>query len=629
MKKTFTFLLGLCLMLAIANVSFAQVSNGDFESWSGNTPSDWTTIDGSINVSRNTSIVKEGSSSAAISVNTTTQSSTDFRQTITVTPNTNYTFSAWVYHTEGNVKARLYVNGYQNYSNNNLTNQWQQISFNYTPTSSSIEVGLRFYDQSGFDGSEIVYIDDFQPNSNQSGGGGNPVNCSDTEVTFDLTTDNYGSETSWELKNSTGTVLYQGDSYASNSNYSETFCLADGNYSFTIYDSYGDGICCSHGNGAYNIKNGNTTLASGGSFSSSETKSFSIGNSSGGGDNPSTPDLSGYYQNANGLSGYALKTALHGIIKNGHSNQGYGSLWTFYSSHEKDFYYENDGSILDIYSENPNGSDPYNFTPSSDQCGGYSGEGSCYNREHSFPKSWFGGTVEPMNSDVHHIFPSDGYVNGIRSSYPYGEVSSSTFTSNNGSKRGTGQSGYSGTVFEPIDEFKGDLARAYFYMATRYEDVIDNWENNSFYGNAVLDGSDNKVFETWALNLLIDWHNSDPVSQKEIDRNNNAYNYQGNRNPFVDYPEFVSLIWGSGNSRKSNVSIEEQTFSFIYSQETLQIKLGSSKVADIQIYDLTGRMIFQKTVSENTSIPLQLNKGELYIFRSYTTNGVDIQKLIF
>ena len=105
--------------------------------------------------------------------------------------------------------------------------------------------------------------------------------------------------------------------------------------------------------------------------------------------------------------------------------------------------------------------------------------------------------------------------------------------------------GYSGTVFEPIDEFKGDLARAYFYMATRYQDKIANWESNSTYSNAVLNGTSNQVFETWMLNVLKKWHNDDPVSQKEIDRNNAAESYQGNRNPFVDYPEFVSQIWGN------------------------------------------------------------------------------------
>lgn len=245
----------------------------------------------------------------------------------------------------------------------------------------------------------------------------------------------------------------------------------------------------------------------------------------------------GYYDAATG-SGYTLKTQLHDII-NGHNQRSYGDVWDFISDYELDTYYENDGSILDIYSENPTGADPYNYTKISDQCGNYSGENSCYNREHSFPKSWFN-DGNPMFTDVHHLFPTDGYVNGQRGSFPFGEVGSASYTSLNGSKRGSARSGlgYSGTVFEPIDEFKGDLARAYFYMATRYEDVLHTWSSD------MLDGSSDQVFETWALDMLLEWHQNDPVSQKELDRNNNVYTFQSNRNPFVDNPTWVISIWG-------------------------------------------------------------------------------------
>lgn len=246
---------------------------------------------------------------------------------------------------------------------------------------------------------------------------------------------------------------------------------------------------------------------------------------------------SGYYQSATS-SGYTLKTQLHDII-DGHTDRGYE--WTFYETYDIDTYFENDGSIIDIYSENPNGPDPYNFTSSNQRCGNQSSEGDCYNREHSFPSSWFNKSF-PMFSDVHHLYPTDGRVNNFRSNHPFGEVGSATFTSQNGSKLGSARSGlgYSGTVFEPIDEFKGDLARAYFYMATRYEDVLSNWSSD------MLDGSADQVYEDWALAMLMDWHSSDPVSQKEIDRNNNAQSFQGNRNPFIDHPEWVNAIWGEG-----------------------------------------------------------------------------------
>lgn len=252
-----------------------------------------------------------------------------------------------------------------------------------------------------------------------------------------------------------------------------------------------------------------------------------------------------YYKEAQNKKAYELKTALHNIIKD-HSAQSYSSLWDFYKTYELDNYYENDGSILDIYSENPNGTDPYNFVKSSDQCGGsgYKVEGDCYNREHSMPQSWFK-KDRPMVSDVHHIFASDGKVNSYRGNYPFGIVGSATKTTKNGSKLGNSSAnlGYSGTVFEPIDEFKGDIARAYFYMATRYENKVASWENNMNSADAVFNGTSDQVFENWVLDMLLAWHKQDPISQKEIDRNNAAFTFQGNRNPFVDNPGYVDCIW--------------------------------------------------------------------------------------
>jgi len=255
----------------------------------------------------------------------------------------------------------------------------------------------------------------------------------------------------------------------------------------------------------------------------------------------------GYYDSAEGLSGYTLKTALFNIIKD-HDNQGYSALWGLYAVSDKlppeltnSGYATN--KIWDIYSYNPNGPNPYEFTIGSNQCGNYSAEGDCYNREHTFPKSWFNNAA-PMKSDALHILPTDGYVNGRRSNWPYSEVGSTTWISENGSKLGTSNvPGYSGTAFEPIDEFKGDLARIYFYMATRYQNLIAGWENNSANADAVLDGTSNHVFENWFLNLMVKWHNQDPVSVKETNRNNAVYDFQHNRNPFVDHPEYVSLIW--------------------------------------------------------------------------------------
>ena len=260
-----------------------------------------------------------------------------------------------------------------------------------------------------------------------------------------------------------------------------------------------------------------------------------------------------YYDSANGLTGYALKSELKTITTNGHQSRTYDQLYdgdgisgsNGYIDTHSDIAvasgnnYENDGTILDMYSENPSGSDSYNFTHGNNQCGNQSSEGDCYNREHLIPQSSFNSAL-PMQSDIHTVIPTDGRVNNFRGSLVFGTVNSPNWTSLNGSKRGTSaMSGYSGTVFEPIDEFKGDIARALLYFAVRYEDTV-----NGYTSFEMFDGSNDAVFFTWAIEVLLDWHyNIDPVDQRERDRNNAAYNFQNNANPFVDHPEYASMIW--------------------------------------------------------------------------------------
>lgn len=523
--------------LMCSPMAFAQIQNGDFEQWNGNTPANWTTIDSGISVAPSSVQIKSGGLSALITINTGTQSNTDFLQTISVEQGKTYPISAAIFHTEGKVKARLIVDGYQNYSDPSKTNQWQDLTYTYTATTNKdIQVGLRFYDVSGFDGSEAVYVDNFQPTNSSTP---QPSTCDKTNLTLSLTTDQYGSETSWNIKNSDSTIVASGEGYSNSTTYTKDICLDDGSYQFTILDSYGDGICCNSGNGAYSLKNGQEVIASGGQFQNSQTTNFTLGSTT-------PPPTSDYYKSAQGKSGFELKTALYNIIKD-HNSRGYSAIWTLVKDADIDNYYEKDGSILDVYSEKPETADSINFTKVTDQCGQYSKEGDCYNREHSFPKSWFGGKVEPMNSDAHHLFATDGYVNAKRSNWPFGEVTSTTYVSSNGSKLGSASSslGYSGTVFEPIDEFKGDFARAYFYMATRYENVIGSWQNNSSNADAVLNGTSTTVFEPWLLSMLKRWHKEDPVSTKEVNRNQAVFEFQGNRNPFIDHPEFVAQIWGN------------------------------------------------------------------------------------
>ncbi len=245
----------------------------------------------------------------------------------------------------------------------------------------------------------------------------------------------------------------------------------------------------------------------------------------------------GYYDNAVNKSGYTLRVALHDIIKN-HDTLSYNDLWqSFYSTDKR----PDNNKVWDIYSDKPGNTAAYYFTFGSNQCGSYSVEGDCYNREHSVPNSWFGGSVAPMYTDLFHLFPTDGYVNSKRSNLPIGKVTSASWTSTNGSKVGTSNiSGYSGQVFEPIDSFKGDFARTYFYMAVCYMDKNLGVETQSNFSGGDL--------KPWAKQLLLQWAALDPVSRKEIDRNNAVYEIQHNRNPFIDYPELIEKVFGNDST---------------------------------------------------------------------------------
>ena len=241
---------------------------------------------------------------------------------------------------------------------------------------------------------------------------------------------------------------------------------------------------------------------------------------------------SGYYNAADGKTGDELKAALHDIIK-GHTTVSYTNLWNaFWSTDNK-----GNGIVWDMYSDVPGGTPPYTFEMGQNQCGSYSTEGDCYNREHSWPQSWFNEQTTPR-TDLHHIFPTDGFVNQKRDNYPYGEVQSASWTSQNGSKLGACKSslGYTGTVFEPIDAYKGDFARALMYMSVRYYSEDGNWNISAMTNKSEI--------LPWAIAMLMEWNEQDPVSQKEIDRNNAIYaDYQHNRNPFIDHPEYARMIW--------------------------------------------------------------------------------------
>lgn len=240
-----------------------------------------------------------------------------------------------------------------------------------------------------------------------------------------------------------------------------------------------------------------------------------------------------YYTNVDTSSGQKLISSLRTIISTGAKDIGYDGVW--------DAYYTTDikpgttNIIWDMYSNE-------NYKVGTDQAGNYKVEGDKYNREHSVPKSWFD-DARPMHNDLFHVYPTDGFVNGKRSNYPFGETDSPEYTSHNGSKLGSSSfSGYSGKVFEPIDEYKGDFARTYFYMATRYNSEGKN--TFSYENGPVVFKSSYPFLTSYATNLFVKWHLEDPVSEKETNRNDAVYAIQKNRNPYIDHPEYVNDIWG-------------------------------------------------------------------------------------
>ncbi|HMZ45521.1 MAG TPA: endonuclease [Chitinophagaceae bacterium] len=270
----------------------------------------------------------------------------------------------------------------------------------------------------------------------------------------------------------------------------------------------------------------------------------------------------GYYDSVKNKNCKELKSTLKSIITNGHTAQGYGDLWDQYK--KTDTIKNPSGNnyiIWDMYSFKANGTADYYYTPGTDQCGSYNSEADCYNREHSFPASWFNDEA-PAYTDYNHLFPTDGWVNNKRSNYRFGEVASPSYTSSNGSKLGSSATaGINGTVFEPIDMYKGDFARAYLYMVTRYQNRITTWYGYNTDGALTLSNDTFPSVNINYLKLMLKWHNQDPVSEKERYRNNGTYNFQGNRNPYIDSPQYVTRVWNSTCSGLAALPINIVLFS--------------------------------------------------------------------
>ena len=341
----------------------------------------------------------------------------------------------------------------------------------------------------------------------------------------------------------------------------------------------------------------------------------------------------GYYNSATG-TGFTLKTQLYNKISP-HTVLIYGSgLWNLYQTSDV----RPNGTVWDIYST-------CNFifgtvANGGNQDDGTLGNAECqrFNKEHTFPKSWFGGVNgTAMYSDAFHVMPADKYDNGMRGSLAYGMVGTASYTTSNGSKIGnciTPNYPYSLNVFEPTDELKGDIARNYFYMATCYENVIGSWQTLDVTGsgNTVLDGTNDNVFEPWFLNMLIIWHNQDPVSQKEISRNNAVYAVQGNRNPFIDHPEYVCQIWSTACANLSINALDLASIS-LFPNPTNEHKINISSsipVDEIQLITLDGQLMMdiKKPIFNNNSYTLENLPQGFYFLKLNSDNQSVTKKVI-
>ena len=305
------------------------------------------------------------------------------------------------------------------------------------------------------------------------------------------------------------------------------------------------------------------------------------------------PGSSGsYYQDADGKTGAELKTALCAIIYN-RTERTYGDLWTDFRSTDA----RSDGMVWDMYSGISN------FTFGTDQDPGSGNkEGQYYNREHSWPNSWFGGKVQPMYTDLHHMYPVDKVVNNRRSNNPFGETDGQSYQSAGGfSKLGKcTYPGYDGTVFEPNDEYKGDFARTYFYMVTCYEEKLPDWYERYADVRPTIDGTTYPALARWQLEMLMQWSAQDPVSQKETNRNEAVSKIQYNRNPYIDYPGLEQYVWGD----KKHIPFSYSAYDSGVREVTRVFAKSSSR-----LYDLQGRRVTHPQKG------LYLRNGKKYIVR--------------
>ena len=268
--------------------------------------------------------------------------------------------------------------------------------------------------------------------------------------------------------------------------------------------------------------------------------------------------------------------------------------------------------VLDMYS------DSLRYFVSDYIAQGYPSFGQRIHIEHSLPKSWWGSHEWAAYKDLNNLFPADGSTNLSKSDNPLGIVFGTPIRFNGVSKSGAGNyPDYTGNVFEPADQYKGDFARAYFYMATAYEHYQNLWDTSN--PKNIMQNNTYPVFKPWAMQLLLQWHRQDPVSSKELTRNNKVHSIQGNRNPFIDYPELAEYIWGNAVGIPWNTTTNiNNPKSFIVFHNNAQNKIHFQNITNnsqlaVRIFDATGICLFQTMITSDEVIDISNYANRLFI----------------
>ncbi|MBR1928123.1 MAG: endonuclease [Paludibacteraceae bacterium] len=250
-----------------------------------------------------------------------------------------------------------------------------------------------------------------------------------------------------------------------------------------------------------------------------------------------------HYSALEGKSGVQLFNAIKQCAEQGYTQLDYDELEKYMCIVDS-----KNGQIIDVYTDCLFDCDDAN--------GGNSKICDSWNKEHSIPKSWWGSENKETRQgcDLFHLLPTDSRANNIRSNHPYGEVTGS-YTACGTSKFGYNAAGIQ--CFEPTPQYKGDLARGYFGTLVRWMLAANKSTEGAVMFNGTFTADANFGLTTYSVNLLLNWHRQDPVSEKELARNDSIESTQGNRNPFIDYPELAEYLWG--NKKGQTVSLQNLT----------------------------------------------------------------------